>query len=96
MDDEALASFVAVTGASEAEAAQMLEATNGSLQEAVELFFAAGAGGGGAAAAGAPAAGAPGEDDEALARRLQQCVEKPAPSCRRCSPCTLSPPPLTR
>ena len=67
---EAVANFVAITGADEAAALSMLEATGYQLEAAVNLFFASGdAGGGGGAAAGDMPAF---EDDEALARRLHQ------------------------
>lgn len=66
---EAVANFVAITGADEGAALAMLEATGYNLEQAVQLHFAAAAGDAG----GIPdAALAPTEDDEALARRLQQ------------------------
>jgi len=85
MEDDDLANFVGITGATESQALQMLEATGFNLQEAVELFFAAGGDVGAAAPATAPAAAAaaaplPADfmeepvDDEALARRLQKYV----------------------
>jgi hypothetical protein len=76
--DDPVAAFLAVTGATEAQAVQMLEATNYSLQDAVELFFAAGGdlGGGAptaAAAQGLDAAGPPPlVGDEEMARRLHE------------------------
>lgn len=81
MEDDDLANFVGITGATESQALQMLEATGFNLQEAIELFFAAG-GDVGAAVPPAGAAAAPlsaefmdePEDDEALARRLQKYV----------------------
>lgn len=84
MDDDLVASFIGITAASESQAIQMLEATGFNLEEAIELFFAAGgdmgggAGGGPSASAPQQAAGDPfaglgqHDDDEALARRLQQ------------------------
>lgn len=69
--DDLMASFVAVTGAPEAQALQMLESTGFDLEQAVGLFFAVGEAGGAPAPAAAPSAAAH-EDDEALARRLQQ------------------------
>jgi hypothetical protein len=66
---EVVANFVAITGADEVAALTMLEATGYNLEQAVDLHFAANAGDGGGAA---DAAMAPMEDDEALARRLQQ------------------------
>jgi UBA-like domain len=65
--------FCAVTAATEAEAINMLEATNYDLQSAIELFFAAGTDVGSGSAG--PSIPAPAPDDEALARQLQeQCV----------------------
>jgi hypothetical protein len=76
--DETLANFTAITGATESQALQMLEATGYSLEQAVELYFAAGGDVGvstGPAAPSLPAAfNAEPEDDEALARRLQKYV----------------------
>jgi len=82
-NDETVANFVAITGASDSDAIQHLEATNFDISAAVELFFAAAGGGGeqgdanqGPAAGGA--GGAPSHpdsgfvDDESLARRLQK------------------------
>ena len=76
--DDLVANFVGITGAGESQALQMLEATGFNLQEAVELFFAAGGDFGANPPAGGAAAGLPAElngepeDDEALARRLQK------------------------
>ncbi|KAL4431383.1 hypothetical protein ABPG75_006639 [Micractinium tetrahymenae] len=70
---EAVANFVAITGADEATALQMLEATGYQLEGAVNLFFATGEAGGAGGAGGPGAAPLPAmEDDEALARRLQE------------------------
>lgn len=67
---EAVANFVAITGADEAAALSMLEATGYQLEAAVNLFFASGDAGGAGSDVGA---GLPGiQDDEALARRLQE------------------------
>lgn len=66
---EAVANFVAITGADEAAALQMLQATGYQLEEAVNLFFATGDAGGAAAARSMQPEF---EDDEALARRLQE------------------------
>ena len=83
MNDDLVANFVAVTGSDESQAISMLEATGYSLEEAVQLFFAAGPQEpapstrppssplGGAAAGGG---GHHDDDDEAFARRLQQYV----------------------
>lgn len=62
VDSEVIASFCGVTGADSDVAIQMLEATNGDLESAINFYFAA------EGAAGGPDR----EDDEALARRLQQ------------------------
>ena len=79
--DDLVASFVSITDASESQALQMLEATGFNLEEAIELFFAAGgdvggAAGGAPAAVPAPTSAGPSagfqEDDAALARRLQE------------------------
>lgn len=71
--DDAVANLMAITGADEPQAVLMLEATGYSLQDAVDLFFAAGGDLGGGAAPAAPlAAPHEPEDDEALARRLDQ------------------------
>jgi hypothetical protein len=78
MEDDLVASFCGITGATESQALQTLEATGYNLQEAIELFFAAG----GDLGSGPPAAAPPAaanfmeepEDDEALARRLQKYV----------------------
>jgi hypothetical protein len=68
---ELVASFIAFTGADEQAAQQMLEATGFDLEQAVSLYYAAGPSGAG----GAPEAALPPmEDDEALARRLHECV----------------------
>ncbi|KFM26316.1 UBX domain-containing protein 7 [Auxenochlorella protothecoides] len=62
VDSEVIASFCGVTGADSDVAIQMLEATNGDLESAINFYFAA------EGAAGGPDR----DDDEALARRLQQ------------------------
>ena len=71
-NSEAVANFMAITGADEAAALAILEATGFELEAALNLHFAgAGAlegGGGGGGGAGLP----PLEDDEAMARRLHQ------------------------
>jgi UBA-like domain len=78
--DDLVANFVGITGSTESQALQMLEATAFSLEEAIELFFAAGGDVGSGAPAAAAAAPLPTdfgkehEDDEALARRLQKYV----------------------
>jgi hypothetical protein len=77
-DQEVLANFLAITGASEAEALSLLEAAGFQLEEAVNLFFAAGDDFQGGAAFPLPPSqvlpppAAAFEDDEALARRLQE------------------------
>ena len=77
--DDAVVNFVAITGASDSQATQMLEATNFDLSAAIDLFFAAGDAAAGGAGPGpgpagdaAPAGTAGFEDDEALAQRLQK------------------------
>ena len=76
--DDLVANFVGITGAAESQALQMLEATGFNLEEAIELFFAAGGDVGPGPSAGAAAPAFPAEsngqpeDDEALARRLQK------------------------
>jgi hypothetical protein len=81
MNDDLIATFVAVTGSTEDQATQMLQATNYELEEAVSLFYAAGMEGeegthAEAAAGGPSSARMPDlqedEDDEAIARRLQE------------------------
>lgn len=73
--EEAVANFVAITGADEAAALAMLEATGYNLEAAVNLHFASGGEAGGGDV-DMPAF----EDDEALARRLQQEAQAgPAP-----------------
>ena len=75
-NDENVANFVAITGASVAQALQMLEVTGFNLEQAIELHFAAGVDADAGGAGGAPPMLAPPEEpayesDEALARRLQ-------------------------
>lgn len=80
--DEQVANFIAVTGATEVQAFQMLEATGHDLEHAVQLFFAAGGDVGSGAGATDQGAGpssseaAPHNhhhnDDEAFARQLEQ------------------------
>lgn len=78
--DDTVANFLVITGATEAQALQMLEATGYQLQDAVELFFAAGpdqVGNATTTAAAGTNRGAdpiPIEDDEALARRLAYVI----------------------
>uniref|UniRef100_A0A1D1ZUZ7 UBX domain-containing protein n=1 Tax=Auxenochlorella protothecoides TaxID=3075 RepID=A0A1D1ZUZ7_AUXPR len=67
VDSEVIASFCGVTGADSDVAIQMLEATNGDLESAINFYFAA------EGAAGGPDR----DDDEALARRLQQEANEP-------------------
>ena len=71
-NSEVVASFMAITGADEAAALATLEATGFELEAAINLHFA----GAGAQEEGAGAGGGAGlpplEDDEAMARRLQQ------------------------
>lgn len=62
IDSEVIASFCGITGAGSDVAAQMLEAANGDIEHAINIFFAAEAGQGVSDR----------EDDETLARRLQQ------------------------
>lgn len=83
-DDSLVAHFMAVTGANEEQAVQMLEATNQDLEQAVGLFFAADMSGSGTtdrhvndprSSSGPTHIGKDGGeeiDDEALARRLQE------------------------
>jgi len=73
--DDLVANFMAITGAAEDQASQMLEATNFDLSAAVDLFFAAHGDAAGANLSAPPphdAGGALFNDDEALARQLQK------------------------
>lgn len=71
-NSEAVANFMAITGADETAALATLEATGFELEAAINLHFAGAAaqeGGGGVAGGAGPP---PPADDEAMARRLYQ------------------------
>jgi hypothetical protein len=79
---EALATFVAVTGADQDAALSMLEATNWDAQEAVNLFFATQAAGGGAAPSATAGGGGDGYQPPAdvLAAAGEDDVRAPLPA----------------
>lgn len=80
MDDQSLATFCSVTGCSEHEAAHYLEATNGDVDRAMNLYFETGAGAaGGALPPLSPArdAGVGADMDEADAAAAAAALEDP-------------------